>query len=150
TSFSSNYSSYLTAFKNKARSQSHTLLVDHFGRQHYTTSNAVQGWWRINNAPHNFTDTLESLTLKYRTARLTGNIADSINVSPSSNAGLNWNQIQSGITLNTSNHTVLIQNAPSYGHFVLSAGPVGSGSLEPVLSYAEPRFGGNSGAATMY
>lgn len=150
TSFSSNYSSYLTAFKNKARSQSHTLLVDHFGGQHYTTSNAVQGWWRINNAPQNFTDTLESLTLKYRTDRLNGNIADSIKVYHSSNAGLNWNQIQSGITLNTSNHTVLIQNAPSYGHFVLSAGPVGSGSLEPVLSYAEPRYGGNSGAATMY
>jgi hypothetical protein len=127
------------------------LNIDQFGnQQHPTASGTVNSWWRVRNYPQNFTDSLSYLKLNYRAEGINGNIEDSLKVYYSSNAGLKWTRIKTGVTLDKVTKTVTINNAPSSGHYILAASPTGILTFHPSIEGAEPRMGGNSGQVTMY
>lgn len=151
TATSNEYSFYRTEARNKVNSRSSFLFIDHMGsQQHYTTSNAMNDWWRIRNYPQVFNDTLQYLRLHYSQVSLNGNAEDSLKIYHSANAGITWKRLATSIAINKTDKTITISNAPSYGHFVVSAGPAGSMSFDPVLGDAEPRIGGNSGTVSIY
>ncbi len=127
------------------------LTIDHYGyQQHPTVTGTVNCWWRLRNYPQNFNDTLVWLTLKYKTDALNGNPEDSLKVFFSPNAGLTWTRISVGVSIDLVNHSVTIQHAPSYGHYLLSSTPIGITTFHPMVDNVEPGFGGNTGLATLY
>lgn len=151
TNVTGSYGYYRASTKTKAHSACTRITVDHYGyQQHPTSDNALNTWWRLRNNPQLFSDSLQELKLYYTADVLNGNREDSLRVYHSANAGISWNRIKSGIALDSAANTVTIQSAPSYGHYLLTSGSAGSLSFNPMLSKAEPRFGGNSGNVTLY
>ncbi len=127
------------------------LIIDHYGYQlHPTATGAVNCWWRLRNSPQNFNDSLAWLKLNYQTDALNGNLEDSIKVFFSPNAGLTWNKISTGVSVDVSTNTVTITHAPAYGHYLLSSTALGITTFHPMLETVEPTFGGNSGVVTLY
>lgn len=151
TATAGTYNYYRASLRNKAHSSSTKIMVDHFGyQQHPTSDNAIRCWWRLRNIPQVFTDTLQWLQLRYTTDVLNGVPEDSLKVFHSSNAGISWNRLKSGIALDTVANTLSISNAPSAGHYLVTSNTAGSLSFTPQLTNAEPRFGGNTGNVTLY
>ncbi len=145
------YKYYTASLNTKAKTEVGRLTVDNYGfQQHPTATGTIDTWWRIRNTPQLFNDSLNWLKLNYTEAVLNGNIEDSIKVFHSPNAGLNWKRIKSGITIDKANNQVTINQAPSYGHYLLSSSALGITNFQPLVESAEPRFGGNTGQLTMY
>lgn len=135
----------------KAGVEMNKLTIDHYGyQQHPTATGTVNCWWRLRNYPQNFSDSLNWLKLSYKTDALNKNLEDSIKVYYSANAGINWKRIKTGVSIDTNLHMVIISNAPSSGHYILSNSSIGISTFHPLIESAEPRFGGNSGQVTFY
>jgi len=142
---------YESSINSKAGIPLNKLAIDHYGyQQHPTASGTVNCWWRLRNAPQSFKDSLAWLKLNYKTDALNGNLEDSLKVYHSANAGLNWNRIKKGVSIDKLNHITTISNAPSYGHFLLSTTSTGIYTFHPMIETVEPKFGGNSGFVTLY
>jgi cytoskeletal protein CcmA (bactofilin family) len=145
------YNFYASSVSTKAKTVVSKLTVDNYGyQQHPTATGTVNTWWRVRNTPQVFNDTLNWLKLSYQDDALNGIIEDSIKVFHSPNAGMSWKRIKSGYTVDKAGNVVTINNAPSFGHYLLSSSALGITSFEPLVETAEPRFGGNTGQLTMY
>ncbi len=144
---------YQASMKSNAGVLMTKLTIDHYGYQQHPTSTeagAVNCWWRLRNYTQNFSDSLAFLKLNYNADALNGNLEDSIKVFYSPNAGLTWNKIASGVSIDTASNTVTITNAPAYGHYQLSSTSLGITAFHPMIENVEPKFGGNSGTVTLY
>lgn len=127
------------------------IMVDHYGyQQHPTASGAVSSWWRLRNIPQSYSDSLVWLKLNYKVNALNGNLEDSLKVFFSSNAGLTWMRITTGVSIDKTSKTITILKAPAYGHYILSATSIGINSFHPMIETVEPRSGGNTGYVSMY
>ena len=145
------YTFYAASLANKKGTKVNKITIDHYGnQQHPVASGTVNSWWRLRNYPQYFNDSLSWLKLNYTTNQLNGNNEDSLKIFHSPNAGISWNRIKTGISIDKTNKLVNINNAPSYGHFLISATPLGITTFRPTLERAEPRVGGNTGQVTMY
>ncbi len=142
---------YESSMKSNAGVLMTKLTIDHYGyQQHPSVSGAVNCWWRLRNYTQNFSDSLAFLKLNYQTNALNGNPVDSLKVFFSPNAGLTWNKITVGVSVDSANNTVTINNAPSYGHYLLSSTELGITAFHPMIENVEPKFGGNSGVVSVY
>ncbi|NTW32088.1 MAG: T9SS type A sorting domain-containing protein [Bacteroidetes bacterium] len=142
---------YESSIRTKAGVSMNKLTIDHYGyQQHPTATGTVNNWWRLRNYPQNYNDSLLWLKLNYKTNALNGNLEDSLKVFFSPNAGLSWNKITSGVSIDTATNTVTVNNAPSYGHYLLSSTPLGITTFQPMVESVEPKFGGNTGYVTLY
>jgi len=145
------YNFYAASLSTKAKTGVNKLTVDNYGyQQHPTATGTINTWWRIRNTPQVFNDSLNWLKLSYQDDALNGIIEDSIKVFHSPNAGMSWKRIKTGYTIDKASNTVTINNAPSFGHYLLSSSVLGITSFQPLVETAEPRFGGNTGQLTMY
>lgn len=151
TSTANTFTYYRASLRNKAHSTSTRIMVDHYGyQQHPTSENAMNCWWRLRNTPQVFTDSLQWLQLRYTTDVLNGVPEDSLKVFHSANAGISWNRLKTGMSIDTAGNIITLNNAPSAGHFLVTGNTAGSLSFNPQLTKAEPRLGGNTGNVTMY
>jgi len=145
------YNFYAASVSTKTKTVVSKLTVDNYGyQQHPTATGTINTWWRLRNIPQVFNDTLNWMKLSYLDDALNGSIEDSIKVFHSPNAGMSWKRIKKGYTIDKASNTVTINNAPSYGHYLLSSSALGITNFQPLVETAEPRFGGNTGQLTMY
>jgi len=151
STISAGYPFYQSYVVNKVGVSTNKLTIDHYGyQQHPNVTGTVNCWWRLRNYPQNFNDSLKWLVLNYKTDALNGNTEDSLKVFFSPNAGLSWNKITTGVSIDTAANTVTIANAPSYGHYLLSSTPLGITTFHPMIETLEPNSGGNTGYVTLY
>jgi len=128
-----------------------SLLVESYGtQQHPATESAVNMWWRLKPTPAEAKDTLSKLELTYIPSLLNGNNEQDLRVYFSPNAGLKWDKVLTGVTLDTAKNLVTITNAKNYGHYILSTNDLGIISFTPVIQRAEPKVVGNKGQVTVY
>ncbi len=145
------YNFYAASLSTKAKTIVNKLTIDNYGyQQHPTATGTINTWWRVRNTPQVFNDSLNWLKLSYQDDALNGIIEDSIKVFHSPNAGMSWKRIKTGYTIDKASNTITINNAPSFGHYLLSSSALGITSFQPLVETAEPRFGGNTGQLTMY
>lgn len=145
------YNYYAASVSTKAKTIVNKLTIDNYGnQQHPTATGTINTWWRLRNIPQVFNDTLNWMKLTYLDDALNGTLEDSIKVFHSPNAGLSWKRIKKGYTIDKVNNLVTINNAPSFGHYLMSSSALGITSFQPLVESAEPRFGGNTGQLTMY
>ncbi|MFY9152512.1 MAG: T9SS type A sorting domain-containing protein [Prolixibacteraceae bacterium] len=148
---SNTYNFYAASLSSKAKTPVNRIAIDHYGyQQHPTAKGTINSWWRLRNTPQLFNDTLNWLKLSYSDDALNGNPEDSIKVFHSPNAGMSWKRIKKGYAIDKVNNIVTINQAPSYGHYLLSSSALGITSFQALVETAEPRFGGNTGQLTMY
>ena len=142
---------YKATAVNKKGTKVSKIKIENYGYQeHPTTAGAVKTWWRVRNTPQLYNDTLVSLKLFYLNDQLNGSPEDSLKVFHSSNSGIDWKQIKTGVTIDKVNKGVTITNAPSFGHYVLASKALGVITFRPQIERAEPRTGGNTGMVTIY
>jgi len=119
-------------------------------QQHPSTEGAIPMWWRFKPDSTEKLKVFDKLELTYNPKYLSGLDEDSIRVFFSPNAGLSWEEIKEGKFIDTSNNRITLDEAETYGHYVISSTGLGVISFEPLVQRAEPKAVGNKGQVTVY
>jgi hypothetical protein len=119
-------------------------------QQHPSTQDALPMWWRFKPDSTQNLDAFNSLELIYEPEYLPGLSEDSIRVFFSPNAGISWEEVTEGKTIDTANNKITLDEAKAYGHYVISSSALGVISFEPLVQRAEPKVFGNKGKVTLY
>jgi len=126
------------------------LIESYCNQQHPSTENAINMWWRLKPDSLNKLQTLQKLELFYEDRYIGGADEDSLKVFFSPNAGVSWSEIEEDVKVTATSNKIEIQNAPAYGHYVLSSSGLGVISFKPLIERAEPKAFGNKGQVTLY